>query len=206
MIDFQILFSFIFSAVIIAILPGPDLVFVLLQSITYGRKYGLVTTLGLMVGCLIHTTLVAFGISLIIKQYSIAFLTIKILGAMYLMYLAFRALINPPTIKVNLKNADEKTPFELLRVGFLMNLLNPKVTLFFLALFPGFLFSERLSLVLQFYVLGGLFIVISLIIFSLVAFLGGIISDLIQQYKQLGLWLKWIQAVAYLLISAFILM
>ena len=203
--DFQILFSFIISVVIIAILPGPDLIFVLLQSIARGKKHGLLTTIGLMTGCMVHTTLVAFGISSAIKQYPVVFLAIKILGAMYLIYLAIKAFTSSKMILTNFKDVKEKTSFELFKIGFLMNVLNPKVALFFLALFPGFLFSEQLPLVLQFYILGGLFIIISFIMFSLVAFFGGIISVLIKKNKQLINWLKWAQVVVYFAISVFIL-
>ena len=134
--DFQILFSFIISVVIIAILPGPDLIFVLLQSIARGKKHGLLTTIGLMTGCMVHTTLVAFGISSAIKQYPVVFLAIKILGAMYLIYLAIKAFTSSKMILTNFKDVKEKTSFELFKIGFLMNVLNPKVALFFLALFP----------------------------------------------------------------------
>ena len=86
-----------------------------------------------------------------------------------------------------------------------MNVLNPKVTIFFLALFPGFLFSETLSNVIQFYVLGGLFILTSFVIFSSIAFLGGAISERIQQNKNIGVWLKWLQIIVFIGIAIFIL-
>jgi threonine/homoserine/homoserine lactone efflux protein len=86
-----------------------------------------------------------------------------------------------------------------------MNLLNPKVTIFFLALFPGFLFSETLSTVIQFYVLGGLFIVTSFIIFSIIALLAGSLSVHIQKNEKIGVWLKWLQIVVFIGIAVFIL-
>ena len=87
-----------------------------------------------------------------------------------------------------------------------MNVLNPKVTIFFLALFPGFLFSDTISSVVQFYILGGLFILTSFIIFSSIAFLGGTISESIRQNKNIGIWLKWLQISVFLAIAVFILM
>tara|TARA_R110000787_G_scaffold278368_1_gene388047 strand:+ start:412 stop:1029 length:618 start_codon:yes stop_codon:yes gene_type:complete len=205
-LNYDILFSFVASVLILAISPGPDNIFVLMQSVVYGKKYGLATVVGLMTGCIIHTTLVAFGVSVIIKENENIFLGIKILGAAYLVYLAYTVFISPADISMNSDNIEKKTPFQLFKIGFLMNVLNPKVTIFFLALFPGFLFSESLSSVVQFYILGGLFILTSFIIFSSIAFLGGTISESIRQNKNIGIWLKWLQISVFLAIAVFILM
>ena len=162
----EILFSFVLSVMALAITPGPDNIFVLMQSVVYGKKYGLATVAGLMTGCIIHTTLVAFGVSVIIQENENIFLGIKIAGAIYLLYLAYKVFKSSSDITMNSDSIQKKTPFQLFKIGFTMNVLNPKVTIFFLALFPGFLFSETLSSVLQFYVLGGLFILTSFVIFS----------------------------------------
>lgn len=159
-----------------------------------------------MTGCIIHTTLVAFGVSVIIKENENIFLGIKILGAAYLVYLAYKVFRSPADISMNSDNIEKKTPFQLFKIGFLMNVLNPKVTIFFLALFPGFLFSDTISSVVQFYILGGLFILTSFIIFSSIAFLGGTISESIRQNKNIGIWLKWLQISVFLAIAVFILM
>jgi len=204
-LNYDILISFIASVTILAISPGPDNIFVLMQSVVHGKKYGLATVVGLMTGCIIHTTLVAFGVSVIIKENENIFLAIKVLGAAYLVYLAFRVFESSADIRMNSENIEKKTPFQLFKVGFLMNVLNPKVTIFFLALFPGFLFSDTLSSVLQFYILGGLFIGTSFIIFSSIAFLGGTISESIQQNKKIGIWLKWMQIIVFVGIAVFIL-
>lgn len=86
-----------------------------------------------------------------------------------------------------------------------MNVLNPKVTIFFLALFPGFLFTETLPLSLQFFILGALFILVSFIVFSIIAILGGTISDKIKKNKNIGIWLKWLQIFVFVGIAIFIL-
>tara|TARA_R110001632_G_scaffold1883_3_gene8428 strand:+ start:10776 stop:11393 length:618 start_codon:yes stop_codon:yes gene_type:complete len=203
--DVQILLSFVASVAVLAISPGPDNIFVLMQSVVYGKKYGLATVIGLMTGCIIHTTLVAFGVSVIIKENENIFLAIKLLGAFYLIYLAYKVFKSDAKISMNADGIEKKTPFQLFKVGFLMNVLNPKVTIFFLALFPGFLFSESLSSILQFYVLGGLFILTSFVIFSSIAFLGGTISETIQKNKNIGIWLKWLQIIVFAGIAIFIL-
>ena len=86
-----------------------------------------------------------------------------------------------------------------------MNVLNPKVSMFFLAFFPGFLFSDTLGTVAQFYVLGILFMIVSFIIFSLIAVLSGSIADYLKSHKNTGLVLKWLQIIVFVGIAAFLL-
>ena len=201
----EILISFILAVSILAISPGPDNIFVLMQSVLHGKKYGLATIIGLMTGCIVHTTFVAVGISTIIKENNTIFLVIKILGAVYLLYLAYKVITGGSEISMSTEKIDKKTPFQLFKIGFIMNVLNPKVTLFFLALFPGFLFSEILPISLQFYTLGALFILVSFVVFSLIAILGGTISEKIKTSKNIGVWLQWMQVFVFIGIAVFIL-
>jgi threonine/homoserine/homoserine lactone efflux protein len=201
----EILISFILAVSILAISPGPDNIFVLMQSVVHGKKYGLATIIGLMTGCIVHTTFVAVGISTIIKENNTIFLVIKILGAVYLLYLAYKVITAGSEISMSTEKIEKKTPFQLFKIGFIMNVLNPKVTLFFLALFPGFLFSEILPISLQFYILGALFILVSFVVFSLIAILGGTISEKIKTSKNIGVWLQWMQVFVFIGIAVFIL-
>jgi threonine/homoserine/homoserine lactone efflux protein len=86
-----------------------------------------------------------------------------------------------------------------------MNVLNPKVSIFFLAFFPGFLFSDSISTVIQFYILGIIFMLVSLIIFSAIAILASVIAEKIKENKNIALYLKWTQIVVFVLIAVFIL-
>lgn len=201
----EILFSFSVTTAILAISPGPDNIFVLTQSIINGKKKGLVTVLGLMTGCIIHTTLVAFGVSELIKKEPNLFFSIKLFGASYLLYLAYQIYRSDSKITFSTDNIVTKSIFQLFKKGFLMNVLNPKVTIFFLAFFPQFLFSKTLSTVIQFYILGSLFIVISFIIFSIIAILAGSISENIKKHTQIGVFLKWAQIIVFIGIAIFIL-
>ncbi len=201
----DILISFVLAVSLLAISPGPDNVFVLMQSVIYGKKYGLATIIGLMTGCIIHTLLLALGVSTLIKNNTFIFLGIKLFGAGYLLYLAYTVYKSSSVISISTDKIEKKTPFQLFKIGFIMNVLNPKVTLFFLALFPGFLFTETLPLSFQFLVLGALFILVSFVIFSTIALLGGSISERIKQNKQIGIWLKWMQIIVFIGIALFIL-
>lgn len=199
------LISFVIAVSLLAISPGPDNIFVLMQSVVHGKKYGLATIVGLMTGCIIHTVFLALGVSTIIKNNSFIFFGIKLFGALYLFFLAYKVFKSSSVISISTHEIEKKSPVQLFKVGFIMNVLNPKVTLFFLALFPGFLFSESLSLSVQFFILGALFIVVSFIVFSVIALLGGAISKEIKKSKNIGIWLKWLQIVVFISIAVFIL-
>jgi len=201
----EILVSFVLATLALAVSPGPDNVFVLTQSIVNGKKYGLATVYGLMTGCIIHTTLVAFGVSEILKRNENLFFSIKLFGASYLMYLAYQVFRSSSDIIFSTDNVPQKTTGQLFKTGFWMNVLNPKVTIFFLAFFPQFLFSDTLSTVIQFYVLGGLFILTSFIIFSTIALLAGSISEYTKSHKNAGVFFKWLQIVVFVGIAVFIL-
>ena len=201
----ETLLSFAFATSILALSPGPDNIFVLTQSIVNGRKFGLATVFGLISGCLVHTTLLAFGVSAIIKQSENLFFIIKLFGAIYLLYLAFKVYKSDSDIILSDHNIVKKTTFQLFKQGFIMNVLNPKVSIFFLAFFPGFLFSNSISTVIQFYVLGLVFMLVSLVIFSSIAVLAGAISSTIKQNNKIGFYLKWIQIVVFITIAVFIL-
>ena len=199
------LISFVIAVSLLAISPGPDNIFVLMQSVVNGKKYGLATIVGLMTGCIIHTVFLALGVSTIIKNNSFIFFGIKLFGALYLFFLAYKVFKSSSVISISTHEIEKKSPVQLFKVGFIMNVLNPKVTLFFLALFPGFLFSDSLSLSVQFFILGALFIVVSFIVFSVIALLGGAISKEIKKSKNIGIWLKWLQIVVFISIAVYIL-
>lgn len=201
----ETLFSFAFATSILAISPGPDNIFVLMQSIVNGKKYGLATVFGLITGCIVHTTLLAFGVSAIIKESENLFLIIRIFGAIYLFYLAYKVFKSDAEISFSSEKIEPKTTNQLFKQGFIMNVLNPKVSIFFLAFFPGFLFSKTLSTVIQFYVLGAVFMLVSLLIFSGIAILAGSISEIIKEHKKIGIYLKWAQIIVFILIAVFIL-
>lgn len=190
----------------LAISPGPDNIYVLMQSISNGKKYGLATVAGLISGCIVHTTLLAFGVSAIIKENDKLFFAIKLFGAVYLLYLAYEVFRSKGDINVSDDGVPKKSVKQLFRQGFVMNVLNPKVTIFFLAFFPGFLFSDELSNVLQFYVLGLLFMFVSAIIFSLIALLSGMISEYIRGNSKVGVYLKWLQIVVFVGIAVYLIL
>lgn len=204
-LDYQILYVFILATTALAVSPGPDIIYVLLQSAVNGKKYGFITSLGLVSGCLVHTTLLAFGVSVLINENEIIYFCIKLFGAVYLLYLAFKVYKNSSEINIGTNHLPKKSLGKLFKQGFIMNVLNPKVTIFFLAFFPGFLFSNEINIVLQFYILGLIFMIISLIVFSIVSILSGMLSKRIREQKNIGLFLKWLQIVVFIGIAGYLL-
>ena len=153
---------FLISSLALTLMPGPDILFVLNQSLE-SKKSGFLISIGLCSGLVVHTLILVFGLSAFIEtnEYLISYL--KYFGTLYLFYLAF------DEIKAKSKKASKPNNTNLFLRGLYMNLVNPKVLLFFIAYFPNFLFSETLSISLQFLILGSIFIFQALIIFSSVS-------------------------------------
>ncbi|CAM3481779.1 LysE family translocator [Aequorivita lipolytica] len=201
----ETLISFSVATLALAISPGPDNIYVLTQSLVNGTKSGIATTAGLISGCIVHTTLLAFGVSAIITASEEIFYGIKVLGACYLLYLAYKVYKSDEHISIA-ENAPKKTYTQLFKTGVVMNLLNPKVMIFFLAFFPGFLWDKEGNTVLQFYILGITFMIVSFITFSTIAFAAGRISSLILEWKSMGVVLKWLQILVFVGIAVFIVL
>lgn len=199
------LIPFLTAAILLTVSPGPDIIFVLVQGMTNGKKHGLVTALGLVSGIIVHTTLVAFGISAIIRESETVFGVIKIFGALYLFFLAYKVFKSDPEIAFSSEGIRRKSFISLFKQGFIMNVLNPKVTIFFLAFFPGFLWEPEGDTIYQFYVLGFLFMLQAFLIFALVALLAGKISVFLRKHPSSGVVLQWVQVVVFIGIGLFIL-
>nr|WP_320166091.1 LysE family translocator [uncultured Methylophaga sp.] len=162
------LMMFIVTSIVLALAPGPDNLYVISQSALYGARTGLIITLGLCSGLIIHISAVVFGLATWLTTSPMTFVWLKIIGAGYLLYLAWRALRAPViTALTDTKRLD--TSLSLLRIGFLMNVSNPKVALFFLAFLPQFIDTSTASVSWQILYLGLIFMLSALIIFSVMA-------------------------------------
>ena len=192
------LIYFLTAAIMLTILPGPDMLFVIAQSISLGKKAGISVALGLCTGLIFHTIAAAFGISIIIYNSDVAFMILKYLGVVYLIFLAFMAL-KESTINLNINWQINK--IHLYRKGILMNLLNPKVLLFFLAFLPQFVDQSDRNVSLQMVSLGIIFIIQAIIIFSIVSILASKISEKLITNKKFAKYLKWIKAAILLFIG-----
>ncbi len=179
--------AFIAASAVLSFVPGPDNLFVLTQSALYGRKSGLLIVLGLSTGLVVHTSAVALGVAAIFQTSKLAFTVLKMVGAAYLLYLAWTAW-RAGNSKVELKSEHALSAFALYRRGVIMNVTNPKVSIFFLAFLPQFVAPEQGQVSMQIVLLGVMFIAVSFMVFVLIAYLaaalGGFLSrsDKAQTY------------------------
>ena len=172
MIPPQTAYAFLLAALLLAMVPGPDNIFVLTQSALCGARRGIILTLGLCTGLLVYSAAVAFGVALVFQSSTLAFTLLKTLGAAYLVYLAWGAFRAHPE-GIGSGSAAQTTLFEAYTRGIVMNLTNPKVAIFFLAFLPQFTSPAWGSLTLQMLELGALFILSALTVFISIALLAG---------------------------------
>ncbi|MDX6520882.1 MAG: hypothetical protein QOF08_1487, partial [Gaiellales bacterium] len=147
------LLAFSAAALVLLLIPGPAVLYIVSQSVEHGRRAGLAATLGVHTGTMVHLTAAALGLSAILVSSSLAFTTVKLLGAAYLIYLGLRALLgsdDPATAPV----AREVRLGRIFRQGVLVNVTNPKTALFFFAFLPQFLDRGAGRLPLQIALLG----------------------------------------------------
>ena len=189
MIETTTLLLFFSTALLLALAPGPDNLFVLTQAALKGRLVGLVVTLGLCTGLVVHTSAVALGVAVIFQTSAMAFTLLKFAGAGYLLWLAwgaFRADAAP--LETGATGETDLRRFYLR--GILMNVTNPKVSIFFLAFLPQFTHPERGHLPVQTAVLGGLFILATLVVFGAISLLAGGLGQWLRRSTRVQQWLN----------------
>jgi threonine/homoserine/homoserine lactone efflux protein len=168
------------TAVVLALVPGPDNLFVLTHSALHGRLTGWYATLGFSSGLIVHTAAVSLGVAALFQTSEVAFNLLKLVGAAYLFYLAWR-FIQRSNSRLPLQDQARLTPWLIYRRGIIMNVTNPKVSLFFLALLPQFILPDSGPVVLQMIIFGVVFILATLLVFGAIAELAGVISPWLKQ-------------------------
>lgn len=180
MSDITNYYGFILAVIMLSLTPGADTVFILTKSIAGGYRQGIASVAGIVCGLFVHTTLAAFGLSVILMTSALLFNIVKIAGAAYLIYLGIMALKSKSSININKENASSF--FLVFRQGLFTNLLNPKVALFFLALLPQFVKSNAESPV-PFLILGFTFIFIGSLWSLFLVWASARISNTLRQSK-----------------------
>ncbi|MBC3884448.1 LysE family translocator [Undibacterium griseum] len=170
MLGFQTALSFFGVSILLGLSPGPDNLFVLMQSAIQGRKAGMLVVLGLCSGLIVHTTAIAMGLAAVFAASATAFIVMKFIGAAYLLYLAYQAFRAPVSNADDSQGAVRLQARELYLRGIVMNLTNPKVVLFFLAFLPQFVSAEKGAIAFQFFQLGGIFILATLLAFGSISY------------------------------------
>lgn len=182
MLDIQTLAMFMMVSSLVALAPGPDNIFVLTQSMVRGAKAGIAITLGLCSGLVFHTSAVALGVAVIFQTSALAFSLLKYIGAGYLLYLAYLSFKDASKTKLNTDKLSLSLG-ALYRRGILMNVTNPKVSIFFLAFLPQFTKPELGNVTTQVFLLGASFMLCALIVFTLIALLSAQVGNWFSKTK-----------------------
>ncbi len=197
MIDLSMLTLFIPASLLLIIAPGPDILFVVAQGVSSGKRAGFFTALGLAFGNSVHTLAAALGVSLIFKTSVVAFTVFKIAGAIYLFYLAYKAIKHRKDL-MKINEQDRKPAHHLMARGFIMNVLNPKVALFFLAFLPQFVAKNTGSPFGQFLILGAIFIILVVIIFGAIGLTAGTFGQFLTRSLTANEALNWLCAAVFI--------
>ena len=185
MFELETIIMFAAASLLLALAPGPDNIFVLTQSIVHGRKAGIIITLGLCTGLLFHTSIVALGIAAIFQTSLTAFNIIKFIGAGYLLYLAWKAFTSKESIQQNNETKALKIA-KLYRTGIIMNVTNPKVSIFFMAFLPQFTNVNNGSITVQIVLLGFIFILCALFVFPIISQVSGAIGKALYRSDKIS--------------------
>ena len=191
----ETIIAFVTASVILSLVPGPDNLFVMSHSALKGWRIGFYTTLGLCTGLIGHTVLVAIGVSVIFQTSAIAFNGLKIIGACYLIYLAWLSVQNK---ELNLGGTDKNSTNRYYYLtGVIMNLAKPKVALFFLVFLPQFVNTSNDNVTIQIFLLGLLFILSALCVFTSIAYLASFLEDILKKSKTVNKNLNLLAALIY---------
>jgi threonine/homoserine/homoserine lactone efflux protein len=160
--DPSVLLAFAVATIVLAITPGPDMALQLSRAINYGRAHGIAAMFGAMTGIMVHTTLVAFGVSVLIIAAPPLFLALKVVGALYLLWLAYQAIVHGGGLRI--AEAAKKVPTvgQSFATGVGINLLNPKVVLFFMTFLPQFVDAHDPAATGKLFFLGAEFVLLSI--------------------------------------------
>lgn len=191
---------FLATSVAITFAPGPDNMQVLARGISQGRAAGLVAALGFAAGVTFHTTLATLGVAALLRSSPLAFQTIKYAGAAYLVWIGIKALRSQ-----GLATAHERPPqplWSVFRQSVLGNMLNPKVTLFFLVFLPQFIDTHGVqSVPVQMLELGALFMLQTVVIFSIFGVCAGMIGGWLKRRPSVGVWLDRLAGATFIAIG-----
>jgi threonine/homoserine/homoserine lactone efflux protein len=192
---------FFAAALILAITPGPGIFYILATSIAQGPRAGVVSACGTAAGTLVHILLAVLGLSFLIASSGLAFSIVKYLGAAYLVYLGIQTLCGRETSGEQSKGVSQKPLLQLFFRAAVINILNPKVGLFFVALLPQFVDPARGAPALQFLLLGTLLACLAFVTDTLYALAAGKVGERLRNPKSSSAWHRWLAGITYLILG-----
>jgi len=203
--DLSVILAFALATVVLAITPGPDMALQLSRAINYGRAHGLAAMFGAMAGILVHTTLVALGISVLIIAAPPLFLALKIAGAIYLLWLAYQAIVHGGGLRIAEAAKKPPTVWQSFGTGIGINLLNPKVVLFFVTFLPQFVDAHDPTATSKLFFLGAEFVLVSIPLGLVTVFAAEWLAAAFRRTKWVERALNWSFAAIFTAFAATIL-
>lgn len=170
MLTTQELAWFALVALALVLTPGPNMIYCISRTLCQGRAAGMVSLGGVALGFVVHLLGASFGLSALLLAAPLAFTALKVAGALYLLWLAWQAVRPGGLSPFETRSLPHDPPRKLFLMGFMTNLLNPKVAMFYLSFFPQFLHPERGQVLLQSLSLGAVQIAVSLAINTVIIF------------------------------------
>lgn len=195
---------FVSSCIILHFAPGADTMYILGKTLSGGKKSGIISVFGISTGVLIHTILVAFGLSAVLSKSILAFNIIKTLGAVYLIYMGIKSIMDKSSLEESRENKIENLK-EIYFQGVITNILNPKVALFFLAFLPQFINENNQYGILPFILLGISFCITSSIYGIILAIFSGEVLKFFNKDSKFSSKMKKISGIIYILLGVGIL-
>lgn len=189
--DIQTLLLFSAASLALAVTPGPDMILVAARSAAQGRLAGIVTQLGVSAGSAFHAIILALGLSQLFLAVPFAYDLVRYLGAAYLLYLAWQAFRARDGFSARSSSAKRLSLLVIFRQGFISNVLNPKVALFYLALFPQFLDPEKGAIAFQILVLASIFLIVDFAVHLVVIWLAGGIRSISTGGRDFAKWSRY---------------
>jgi len=203
--DLAVILAFSLATVVLAITPGPDMALQLSRAINYGRAHGLAAMFGAMAGIMVHTTLVALGISVLIIAAPPLFLALKIVGALYLLWLAWQAITQGGGLRIADAAKRPPTIWQSFATGLGINLLNPKVVLFFVTFLPQFVDAHDPAATGKLFFLGAEFVLLSIPLGIATVLAAGWLAAAFKRTKWVERALNWSFAAIFTAFAATIL-
>ena len=182
---------FLVASIALILAPGPDSLYVLARGLGQGRRAGLVAALGSSSGLLVHTTLAALGLAVLLQTSEIAYTVVRVGGALYLIYLGVRALLSRERFAIG-ATASQFSPQRMYLQGMLTNVLNPKVALFFIAFLPQFVDPHTPSFALSMLTLGLTFALLTVCYLTLVGTLSGALGRALLSQPRIAGAMRWV--------------
>lgn len=200
MIDTSNFTLFIVTSIAVILMPGPAMLFVISNGLTKGPKASIAAAIGTTTGVSFHLFCAAFGLAVILKTSAIAFAVVKFVGATYLIYLAIKTVLSKEQI-VNHLNVGEKSRNSIFWQGIFINILNPKLSIFFLAFLPQFIGSNLASSTSQTLVLGTIFMAMTIILFIFYGLFASLLRQKVLNSPKILNAIKWCFASVFMVLG-----